>query len=85
MAELATKALGSATVVLPPGTEASGAEEAAIHQPRPHAIGEPFAAIENVALGQTIGFLACRNHGLRPDAPSAQGVIARVVPAVSDL
>lgn len=72
LAELATKALGSATVVLPPGTEASGAEEAAID--------EPFAAIANVVSGQVIGFFACLHHGLRPDAPSAQGVIARVVP-----
>lgn len=43
-------------------------------------IDEGFAAIENVVFGQMIGFFACRDRGLRPDAPSAAGVITRVVP-----
>lgn len=64
VAELGIKDLGCGTVAAKPVK----------------GIDECFAAIENVVLGQAIGFFACRGHGLRPDAPSAAGVIARVVP-----
>ncbi len=33
----------------------------------------------DVLVGQLLGFFRCRHEGLRPDSPSAEGVINRVV------
>lgn len=81
VAELGIKALGCGTVAAvageTPQCDEPNGTAAALPEKR---IDECFASIENVVFGQAIGFFACREHGLRPDAPSAAGVIARVVP-----
>lgn len=81
VAELGIKDLGCGTVAAVAGEAPQHSEEGGAVAAKPvKGIDECFAAIENVVLGQAIGFFACRAHGLRPDAPSAAGVIARVVP-----
>jgi tagatose-6-phosphate ketose/aldose isomerase len=81
VAELGIKALGCGTIAAVAGETPQRYEEGGVVTTPPgKGIDECFAAIENVVLGQAIGFFACREHGLRPDAPSAAGVIARVVP-----
>ena len=36
-------------------------------------------AVLDVMAGQLIGFFRCLHEGLKPDSPSASGVISRVV------
>ncbi|MBS1853200.1 MAG: tagatose-6-phosphate ketose isomerase [Acidobacteria bacterium] len=43
------------------------------------AIPDQHAAILDVVVGQLLGFFRCRQEGLRPDSPSEDGVIQRVV------
>jgi tagatose-6-phosphate ketose/aldose isomerase len=38
-----------------------------------------YAALRNVVSAQFLGFFRCRAEGLRPDSPSDEGVINRVV------
>lgn len=81
--ELQNKELGLAIVVAEPGAiprilEQGGPEASSI-LPHESVLSEPFAAIANVVIGQAIGFFACREGGLRPDAPSESAVITRVV------
>jgi tagatose-6-phosphate ketose/aldose isomerase len=42
-------------------------------------IGDQHASIIDVVVGQLLGFFRCRQEGLRPDSPSEDGVIQRVV------
>ncbi len=78
--ECRLKGLGSHTVEVEAGSAESGPESQGSAAAPPTGIDEGFAAIENVAFGQMTAFFACRARGLRPDTPSAAGVIARVVP-----
>jgi len=41
--------------------------------------GDDDAALIDVVVGQLLGFFRSLSLGLRPDAPSAKGVISRVV------
>jgi tagatose-6-phosphate ketose/aldose isomerase len=43
-------------------------------------ITQDLRPITDVVVGQLIGLFACLSRGLKPDAPSRSGVIARVVP-----
>jgi tagatose-6-phosphate ketose/aldose isomerase len=43
------------------------------------AIGDDFAAITDVVVGQLLALFRCLALGLRPDAPSTDNVINRVV------
>lgn len=79
--ELGLKELGCATIIADPGeTPRRIGEGIGADAPPDSRIDEGFAAIGNVAFGQMTGFFACIRNGLRPDAPSAAGVIRRVVP-----
>ena len=79
--ELRLKELGCATILADPGETPRYIGEEIVADAAPDSkIDEGFAAIGNVAFGQMAGFFACIGNGLRPDAPSAAGVIRRVVP-----
>jgi tagatose-6-phosphate ketose/aldose isomerase len=43
-------------------------------------VTQDLRPITDVVVGQLIGLFACLSRGLKPDAPSRSGVIARVVP-----
>lgn len=51
----------------------------AIECPGMKALGDDNAAVIHVLAGQILAFFRCRNEGLRPDSPSENGVISRVV------
>ena len=42
-------------------------------------LGDDWAALIDVVVGQLLGFFRCLHEGLRPDSPSESGVINRVV------
>lgn len=42
-------------------------------------VADDELAVLDVVAGQLIGFFRCRHEGLKPDSPSASGVISRVV------
>ena len=42
-------------------------------------VGDQNAPVINVVVGQLLGFFRCLNEGLRPDSPSEDGIINRVV------
>jgi tagatose-6-phosphate ketose/aldose isomerase len=80
VAELRAKALGAATVLQESGSVPTLLEGDVRLPVTDTAADEAFAAIENVAFAQWMGFFASRFHGLAPDAPSRSNVISRVVP-----
>lgn len=43
------------------------------------ALDDGYSAVRNVVVAQLLGFFRCRAEGLRPDSPSDDGVINRVV------
>ena len=51
----------------------------AIECPRMGDLSDSDYPIIHVLVGQLLAFFRCRDLGLRPDAPSASGVINRVV------
>jgi len=42
-------------------------------------VGDQNAPVIDVVVGQLLGFFRCLNEGLRPDSPSEDGIINRVV------
>jgi len=42
-------------------------------------LGDENAPVLDVILGQLLAFFRCLKEGLKPDSPSAGGVISRVV------
>ena len=42
-------------------------------------VGDENSAVIDVIAGQLLAFFRCREEGLRPDSPSEDGVISRVV------
>jgi tagatose-6-phosphate ketose/aldose isomerase len=42
-------------------------------------LGDADAATIDVVVAQLLGFFRCLNEGLRPDSPSQDGIIQRVV------
>lgn len=42
-------------------------------------LDDGYSAVRNVVVAQLLGFFRCREEGLRPDSPSDDGVINRVV------
>jgi tagatose-6-phosphate ketose/aldose isomerase len=42
-------------------------------------VGDDSAPVIDVIVGQLLGFFRCMNEGLRPDSPSENGIINRVV------
>jgi tagatose-6-phosphate ketose/aldose isomerase len=42
-------------------------------------VDDGYSAVRNVVIAQLLGFFRCRAEGLRPDSPSNEGIINRVV------
>jgi len=53
--------------------------DVAIDYPGLQAVAADNAAVVHVVVGQLLAFFRCLKEGLRPDSPSEQGVIHRVV------
>ncbi|MCC7499605.1 MAG: hypothetical protein IT160_18635 [Bryobacterales bacterium] len=79
--ELNRKGLGRLKVIvgerIPPSL--LGENDVAVEVPGLGAIGDDNVAVIDVVVGQLLAFFRCRGEGLNPDAPSAGGVIHRVV------
>lgn len=79
--ELNQKKLGARKVLVGPGVpeDIVSAGDAVIDPPGLAAIADEDAPVLDVLVGQLLAFFRCLEMGLRPDAPSDQGVISRVV------
>lgn len=79
--ELDRKKLGARKVIVGEGIPAEivGAEDLAIDLPGLAGVGDEGAPLLDVLVGQLLAFFRCRSIGLRPDMPSEDGVISRVV------
>jgi D-galactosamine 6-phosphate deaminase/isomerase len=53
--------------------------DVAIEYPGSETLPDGYASIVHVIVGQLLAFFRCLKEGLRPDSPSEQGVIHRVV------
>jgi tagatose-6-phosphate ketose/aldose isomerase len=81
LAELTRKQLGFGRVVVGeniPG-ELIQANDVAIETPGISEVGDDNAPVIDVVVGQLLAFSRCLTEGLRPDSPSVDGVINRVV------
>ncbi|PWT88139.1 MAG: tagatose-6-phosphate ketose isomerase [Proteobacteria bacterium] len=54
-------------------------DDLAIEFSRSDSLGDEWAAMLFVLVGQLLAFFRCRAEGLRPDEPAANGAISRVV------
>jgi tagatose-6-phosphate ketose/aldose isomerase len=80
VAELNAKGLGARKLIVgtgDPGAGLAGAGDLVITYPMPG--HDDDLAVLDVMVGQTLGFYRCLEEGLRPDTPSENGVINRVV------
>lgn len=79
--ELDLKQLGLLKVVvgedIPPDLIRNG--DVAIECPGLKALGDDNSPVIHVLVGQILAFFRCLNEGLRPDSPSENGIISRVV------
>jgi tagatose-6-phosphate ketose/aldose isomerase len=82
LGELDRKKLGSCRVVVgaavPPGL-AARPEDLVVDVTAAGALSDSDAVLVDVVVGQILAFFRCLGAGLRPDSPSAGGVINRVV------
>jgi len=81
--ELDEKRLGRRKVLVGEAVPAGllNENDTAVECPGLNAAGDDFAHVIDVLVGQLLAFFRCRALGLRPDAPSPDGVISRVVSA----
>jgi tagatose-6-phosphate ketose/aldose isomerase len=79
--ELNRKKLGVRKVIVGPGVPADivTAEDVVIDSPGLASVADADGAVLDVVVGQLLAFFRCLHIGLRPDAPSDEGVISRVV------
>jgi D-galactosamine 6-phosphate deaminase/isomerase len=79
--ELNQKKLGARKVLVGPGVpeDIVSAGDVVIDPPGLAAIADEDAPVLDVLVGQLLAFHRCLHIGLRPDAPSDEGVISRVV------
>jgi tagatose-6-phosphate ketose/aldose isomerase len=79
--ELNRKRLGARKVIVGPGVPADivSEEDVVIDPPGLASIDDGDAPVLDVLVGQLLAFFRCLHIGLRPDAPSDEGVISRVV------
>lgn len=79
--ELNQKKLGARKVLVGPGVPADIASpnDVVIDSPGLAAVADEDAPVLDVVAGQLLAFFRCLHVGLRPDAPSDEGVISRVV------
>jgi tagatose-6-phosphate ketose/aldose isomerase len=79
--ELDRKKLGAAKVIVGhdvPG-DLGGANDLVVDLPGLDAVSDEAAPVLDVLVGQLLAFFRCLTIGLRPDMPSDDGVISRVV------
>jgi tagatose-6-phosphate ketose/aldose isomerase len=82
IAEMNRKSLGATKLILGETPEGVGSEADAVLDIRGyHEAGDHGSAVLDVVAGQLLAFFRCLEEGLSPDAPSASGVISRVVGA----
>jgi len=83
IAELDAKRLGARKLVVgigDAGTSLSKGSDLAVSYESPgHGFDDSDLALLDVMIGQILGFHRCREEGLQPDCPSADGIISRVV------
>jgi tagatose-6-phosphate ketose/aldose isomerase len=81
LAELTRKQLGLARVIIGEGipSDSLQEEDIAIETPGIAELGDENAPVIAVVAGQLLAFSRCLRDGLRPDSPSVDGVINRVV------
>jgi tagatose-6-phosphate ketose/aldose isomerase len=79
--ELNRKKLGARKVIVGSDVPADlvGKEDLVVETPALRAVSDEGAPILDVLVGQLLAFFRCLHVGLRPDMPSAEGVINRVV------
>jgi len=81
LAELRDKRLGLCRVVVgemvPPGVSGSG--DLTISRPSIPGVDDSSAAVLDAIVGQLLAFFRSLHEGIRPDSPSVDGVINRVV------
>jgi tagatose-6-phosphate ketose/aldose isomerase len=80
--ELNAKRLGAGRLIvgeaIPSGL--CGPDDYAAECPGFAETGDGFATVVHIVAGQLLALFRCLVEGLRPDAPSTEGVITRVVP-----
>lgn len=81
IAELNQKQLGASKVLIGEGIPQSLllAGDTAIELPGLARVGDDHSAVIHVVAGQLLAFFRCLAEGLKPDSPSEDGVIHRVV------
>ena len=79
--ELNRKKLGSGKLLSGEriGTDLPAAGDTAIELPGMAELGDDNTPVLHVVAGQLLAFFRCRQEGLKPDSPSEDGVISRVV------
>lgn len=79
--ELNQKKLGARKVLVGPGVPADivSPGDAVVDLPGLAAVADEDAPVLDVLVGQLLAFFRCLHVGRRPDAPSDEGVISRVV------
>jgi tagatose-6-phosphate ketose/aldose isomerase len=80
--ELDRKKLGARRVIIGasvPRELAPGPDDAIVDVAPAGALGDEELVLIDVLAGQLLAFFRCMAEGLRPDSPSADGVISRVV------
>ncbi|HJT70090.1 MAG TPA: SIS domain-containing protein [Terriglobales bacterium] len=79
--ELDQKNLGSFKLILGEDVpeDVVREQDVILNSPGLNELGDDWAAVVDVMVGQLLGFFRCLHEGLRPDSPSESGVINRVV------
>jgi tagatose-6-phosphate ketose/aldose isomerase len=79
--ELQRKKLGARKLLVGAGVPREGLapDDLALDLPGVAGLGDAPLPILDVMIGQQLAFFRCLQEGLRPDQPSAEGVISRVV------
>jgi tagatose-6-phosphate ketose/aldose isomerase len=79
--ELDRKKLGLLKLIVGENVPANVLREndIAIECPGLRKLGDDYACVVHVVIGQLLAFFRCLHEGLRPDSPSESGVIKRVV------
>ena len=81
IAELNQKQLGASKLLIGEGIPESLLQpgDTAIELPGLAEVGDDHTAVIHVVAGQLLAFFRCMAEGLKPDSPSEEGVIQRVV------
>jgi tagatose-6-phosphate ketose/aldose isomerase len=79
--ELNRKRLGMAKLILGDGVDPTlvSAEDTVIEIRGLAELGDDHAPVLDVVASQLLAFFRCRHEGLKPDSPSENGIISRVV------